>query len=79
MAKLINPSDKPIVQLLQQQGFIKSEVKAKLKQEVYRLHPSEVDKVNNYAKHFGIAAKAQLIDEILQIRHEVLLRKIADY
>ncbi|EGA70558.1 hypothetical protein VISI1226_00795 [Vibrio sinaloensis DSM 21326] len=73
MTKAVHPADEPIIKLLQQQGLIKSEVEARLKQDVYRLAPDEVNKIKNYAKHFGIDAKERLIDEILDLRRESLV------
>lgn len=73
MTKSVHPADEPIIKLLQGQGLIKSEVEARLKRDVYRLAPEEVNKIKNYAKHFGIDAKEKLIDEILDIRRESLV------
>lgn len=77
MRKKFNPSDSTIIKLLQQRGLIKSEAVAKLKQDVYRLHPEEVTKVKNYAEHFGIHAKEKLIDEILDLRREALIHRLS--
>ncbi|GBK99772.1 hypothetical protein [Vibrio harveyi] len=77
MVKAVNPTDEIIIKLLQHQGYIKSEAEVLLKKEVYRLQPDEIEKVKNYAQHFGIDAKEKLIDEILELRRETLLKKIA--
>ncbi|AMF99043.1 hypothetical protein [Vibrio harveyi] len=77
MVKAVNPTDEIIIKLLQHQGSIKSEAEVLLKKEVYRLQPDEIEKVKNYAQHFGIDAKEKLIDEILELRREMLLKKIA--
>ncbi|HHP0463053.1 TPA: hypothetical protein ACRZZI_000634 [Vibrio harveyi] len=77
MVKAVNPTDEIIIKLLQLQGCIKSEAEVLLKKEVYRLQPDEIEKVKNYAQHFGIDAKEKLIDEILELRRETLLKKIA--
>ncbi|EJN6826338.1 hypothetical protein NPU43_000193 [Vibrio cidicii] len=77
MRKKFNPSDSTIIKLLQQRGLIKSEAVARLKQDVYRLHPEEVTKVKNYAEHFGIHAKEKLIDEILDLRREALIHRLS--
>ncbi|AIV05216.1 MULTISPECIES: hypothetical protein [Vibrio] len=77
MVKAVNPTDEIIIKLLQHQGCIKSEAEVLLKKEVYRLQPDEIEKVKNYAQHFGIDAKEKLIDEILELRRETLLKKIA--
>lgn len=76
MGQKTHPKDEKIVQLLQQQGLIKSEVKTRLKSEVYRLHADEVVKINNYAEHFGLNAKQKLIDEILDLRRETMLSRL---
>ena len=62
MSRAVNPADEVIIKLLQNQGLIKSEAEACLKDEVYRLHPHEIEKVKNYDQHFGINAKEILID-----------------
>ncbi|EJL6395223.1 hypothetical protein ABKZ05_001131 [Vibrio navarrensis] len=77
MSKKIHSSDSTIIKLLQQRGLIKSEAVARLKQDVYRLHPEEVTKVKNYAEHFGIHAKEKLIDEILDLRREALIHRLS--
>ncbi len=77
MSRAVNPADEVIIKLLQNQGFIKSEAEARLKDEVYRLHPHEIEKVKNYDQHFGINAKEKLIDEILDLRREALIKKIS--
>ena len=68
MSRAVNPADEVIIKLLQNQGLIKSEAEARLKDEVYRLHPHEIEKVKNYDQHFGINAKERLIDEILDLK-----------
>ncbi|ACY52047.1 hypothetical protein ND926_06035 [Vibrio diabolicus] len=75
MARAVNPIDETIIKLLQDQGLIRSEAEARLKKEVYRLQPNEIEKVKNYAQHFGINAKEKLIDEILELRREALIKK----
>lgn len=45
MSRAVNPADEVIIKLLQNQGLIKSEAEARLKDEVYRLHPHEIEKV----------------------------------
>ena len=77
MSRAVNPADEVIIKLLQKQGLIKSEAEARLKDEVYRLHPHEIEKVKNYDQHFGINAKEKLIDEILDLRREALIKKIS--
>ncbi|KIP71760.1 hypothetical protein [Vibrio jasicida] len=77
MTRAVNQTDEAIIKLLQSQGLIKSEAEARLKKDVYRLHPSEIEKVKNYAQHFGISAKKKLIDEILDLRREALIKKIS--
>ena len=77
MSRVVNPADEVIIKLLQNQGLIKSEAEACLKDEVYRLHPHEIEKVKNYDQHFGINAKEKLIDEILDLRREALIKKIS--
>ncbi|MGP8304626.1 hypothetical protein [Vibrio sp. YIC-376] len=76
MARAVNQADEVIIKLLQQHGLIKSEAEARLKRDIYRLQPSEIEKVKNYAQHFGIHAKEKLIDEILELRRESLLAKL---
>ncbi|CAH0529465.1 hypothetical protein VHP8226_03233 [Vibrio hippocampi] len=76
MIKQRHPLDSTIIKLLQQQGLVKSEAKQHLKQHVYRLQPDEISKVKNYAQHFGIQAKQQLIDEILELRREALIASL---
>lgn len=76
MGQKIHPKDEKIVQLLQQQGLIKSEVKTRLKSEVYRLQTDEIVKINNYAEHFGLSAKQKLIDEILDLRRENMISRL---
>lgn len=76
MSKAKHPLDLKIIALLQHHGMIKSEAKAHLKQEVYRLQHAEVEKINNYTLHFGLQTKQQLIDEILALRRETLLRAL---
>ncbi|ELA7829920.1 hypothetical protein Q6U52_000057 [Vibrio alginolyticus] len=75
MARAVNPTDETIIKLLQEQGLIRSEAEARLKREVYRLQPNEIAKVKNYAQHFGINAKEKLIDEILDLRREALMKR----
>ncbi|WP_051119290.1 hypothetical protein [Vibrio campbellii] len=77
MSRAVNPADEVIIKLLQNQGLIKSEAEARLKDEVYRLHLHEIEKVKNYDQHFGINAKEKLIDEILDLRREALIKKIS--
>ncbi|MGR2666583.1 hypothetical protein [Vibrio campbellii] len=77
MSRAVNPADEVIIKLLQNQGLIKSEAEVRLKDEVYRLHPHEIEKVKNYDQHFGINAKERLIDEILDLRREALIKKIS--
>ncbi|HGY9592672.1 hypothetical protein [Vibrio campbellii] len=77
MSRAVNPADEVIIKQLQNQGLIKSEAEARLKDEVYRLHPHEIEKVKNYDQHFGINAKERLIDEILDLRREALIKKIS--
>ena len=77
MSRAVTPADEVIIKLLQKQGLIKSEAEACLKDEVYRLHPHEIEKVKNYDQHFGINAKEKLIDEILDLRREALIKKIS--
>lgn len=76
MGQKIHPKDERIVQLLQQQGLIKREVKTRLKSEVYRLQTDEIVKINNYAEHFGLSAKQKLIDEILDLRRETMISRL---
>jgi DNA-binding PadR family transcriptional regulator len=76
MARAVNPADKAIIKLLQEHGLIKSEAEARLKRDIYRLQPSDIEKVKNYAQHFGLHAKEQLIDEILELRRESLMAKL---
>lgn len=45
MARAVNPTDETIIKLLQEQGLIRSEAEARLKKEVYRLQPNEIEKV----------------------------------
>lgn len=68
--------DLTIIKLLQQQGLVKSEAQRHLKQHVYRLSPDEVTKIKNYAYHFGIQAQQSLIDEILDLRRELLIASL---
>jgi hypothetical protein len=77
MTKTKHPLDQQIIVLLQSHGLIKSEAKARLKKEVYKLLPSEIQKVDNYTTHFGLHNKQQLIDEILNIRRENMLLKLS--
>ncbi|MDN2482860.1 hypothetical protein [Vibrio agarivorans] len=76
MARAVNPADKMIIQLLQRQGYIKSEAEKCLKRDVYQLKADEVAKVKNYATHFGIQAKQKIIDEILELRREALIGRL---
>lgn len=73
MLKAKHPLDLKIITLLQHHGMIKSEAKAHLKNEVYRLEHEDVEKINKYTLHFGLQTKQQLIDEILNLRREKLL------
>jgi len=77
MARVTHDFDVLIIELLQQQGFIKKEAEAYLKNEVYRLEPEEIQKIKNYAKHFGLSAKEKLIQEILDLRRETLFNKLS--
>ena len=76
MPKAKHPQDVEIITLLQHHGMIKSEANAYLKQEVYRLKSAEITKINNYTTHFSLQTKQQLIDEILTLRRETLLRAL---
>ncbi|MEH0690974.1 hypothetical protein H4F05_09475 [Vibrio cholerae] len=78
MPRTPHPADMEIIKLLQQQGCIKSEAMQRLKREVYQLQPEEISKVKNYADHFGLRAKEQLIDEILELRRDELLTQLAE-
>lgn len=73
MRQVKHPSDAIVIRMLQQRGYILSEAKAKLKKEVYQLDASQVQKVKDYAEHFGIRAKDKLIEEILDLRRERLI------
>ncbi|MCE0495447.1 hypothetical protein [Vibrio salinus] len=75
MTRKFSEKDQQIIQLLQQQGFIKKEAKEVLKNQVYRLSNNDIVKINNYAQHFGITAKEKLIKEILELRRDALLEK----
>ncbi len=77
MARAIHDFDVLIIELLQQQGFIKKEAEALLKNEVYRLEAEEIQKIKNYATHFGLPAKEKLIQEILDLRRETLFNKLS--
>ena len=77
MSREVNPADEVIIKLLQSQGLIKSEAEARLKDEVYRLHPQEIEMVKNYDQHFGSNAKEKLIDEILNLRRKILIKEIS--
>ncbi|WP_165313395.1 hypothetical protein [Vibrio ziniensis] len=77
MARAIHDFDVLIIELLQQQGLIKKEAEALLKNEVYRLEAEEIQKIKNYATHFGLSAKDKLIQEILDLRRETLFNKLS--
>ena len=77
MSREVNPADEVIIKLLQSQGLIKSEAEARLKDEVYRLQPQEIEMVKNYDQHFGSSAKEKLIDEILNLRRKILIKEIS--
>ncbi len=76
MARATHDIDILIIEFLQQQGFIKKEAEAYLKREIYQLQPEEIQKVKNYARHFGLSAKEKLIQEILDLRRERLFNKL---
>ncbi len=76
MSQAKHPLDHKIIALLQQRGMIKSEAKARLKKQVYKLQASEVNQINNYSNHFGLNAKQKLIDEILDIRREAMISSL---
>ncbi len=69
--------DKAIIKLLQNKGLIRKEAEAYLKAHVYKLQQAEIEKIKNYATHFGIQAKEKLIEEILEIRRENVLSRLA--
>ncbi|NVD08721.1 hypothetical protein FCU94_17885 [Vibrio sp. JPW-9-11-11] len=75
MTRKIAPKDQKIICLMQKQGLIKREAQQLLKKQVYKLSKSEVDKVNNYAHHFGFSVKEKFIEEILDLRRDALLEK----
>jgi len=77
MARAAHDIDILIIELLQAQGLIKKEAQAILKREVYQLEQDEIDKIKNYATHFGITAKEKLIQEILDLRRETLFNKLS--
>jgi len=76
MARATHDIDVLIIERLQQQGLIKREAEAYLKQQVYQLEQDEIQKVKNYARHFGLKAKEKLIEEILDLRRETLFKKL---
>ena len=76
MARKIADADKEIIKLLQNQGLIRQEAEAVLKREVYQLRPDEIAMVKNYASHFGIANQDKYIQEILELRRELLLTRL---
>lgn len=78
MTKKKHPLDTQIIQLLQQQGLIKSEASARLKQEVYQLKAEEVSKIHHYVNHFGMKAKGTMIEEILEVRREAMISSISN-
>ncbi|MEZ9710662.1 hypothetical protein AB4254_18465 [Vibrio breoganii] len=78
MIKKKHPLDTQIIQLLQQQGLIKSEANARLKQEVYQLKSEEISKIHNYANHFSMKAKSTMIEEILEVRREAMISSISN-
>ncbi len=77
MARATHDIDILIIELLQNQGLIKKEAEAYLKREIYQLEQEEIQKVKNYARHFGLSAKEKLIQEILDLRRETLFKKLA--
>ncbi|MCL9775663.1 hypothetical protein [Vibrio methylphosphonaticus] len=76
MPKAKNPLDSKIIALLQNSGMIKSEAQLQLKKHVYKLEPNEIKQINNYSTHFGLNAKQNLIDEILDIRRDTMIAKL---
>ncbi len=77
MARATHDIDILIIEFLQQQGLIKKEAEAYLKREIYQLQPEEIQKVKNYARHFGLSAKEKLIQEILDLRRERLFNRLS--
>ncbi|SJL84226.1 hypothetical protein VPAL9027_02208 [Vibrio palustris] len=76
LTKQFNNVDKAIIKLLQQQGLIKKEAEARLKQEVYKLSADEVAKIKNYAMHFGLRAQDTFIAEVLELRREAMYHRL---
>lgn len=79
MTKYKNPLDSRIIKMLQNHGLIKKEAQVYLKQHIYKLEPNEIAKIKNYSTHFGLNAKQKLVDEILELRREVLISKLNHY
>ncbi|EOX4428320.1 hypothetical protein ACLVXC_002440 [Vibrio alginolyticus] len=75
MKRKAHEKDQQIIRLMQKQGLIKKEAQELIKENIYRLSKNDVTKVNSYAQHFGLTAKENLIDEILELRRESLLEK----
>ncbi|MFC3025264.1 hypothetical protein ACFODT_15785 [Vibrio zhugei] len=76
MTKQLHNLDQAIIKLLQQQGLIKKEAEARLKQEVYKLDASEVAKIKNYTTHFGLRSQDVMINEILELRREAMYNRL---
>ncbi|MGO1296510.1 MAG: hypothetical protein ACTMIA_04270 [Vibrio sp.] len=76
MTKQLHSLDQAIIKLLQQQGLIKKEAEARLKQEVYKLDASEVAKIKNYSTHFGLRSQDAMINEILELRREAMYHRL---
>ena len=76
LTKQLHNLDQAIIKLLQQQGLIKKEAEARLKQEVYKLDASEVAKIKNYTTHFGLRSQDVMINEILELRREAMYNRL---
>ncbi|MCG9595698.1 hypothetical protein L1D15_03060 [Vibrio sp. Isolate25] len=77
MTRKLNTLDDIIIKKLQDNGLIKSEAEAYLKRNVYKLDRHEVDTIKNYSEHFGLSGKERIIDDILELRREALITKLA--
>ncbi|MDC0611762.1 hypothetical protein OAP63_13585 [Vibrio sp.] len=76
MTKNIHPLDKSLIKLLQNRGQTKREAEEYIKKHVYKLGSDEVAKIKNYNAHFGLHAKEKLIEEILELRRESLIKRL---